>query len=86
MAIIRKLKKIFEEQFPPPDKVSLRDEDGIIGVITSKKFGAMDTMQRQDVIHDVLTNRLTDKERRQVVVIVGVTPEEECAAAANGDT
>jgi stress-induced morphogen len=54
MALARKLKRILEQRFPPPDKVDLRDEDGIIGVVTSKHFRRLDTMQRQDLIHDVL--------------------------------
>src|SRR5439155_8983 len=51
MAVVLKLKKILREAFPPPDKVNLRDEDGIIGVVTSKRFRRMDSMQRQDLIH-----------------------------------
>ncbi len=45
----------------------------------------MDTMQRQDLIHDILTNRLNPQERRHVLLIVGVTPEEERANAGNED-
>ena len=78
---LRKLKRILEERFPPPDKVKLRDEDGIIGVVTSKRFRRLDSMQRQDIIHDLLTTSLTPAERRQVVIIVAVTPEEELANA-----
>lgn len=82
MAItIRKLKHILAERFPPPDKVNLRDEDGIIGVVTSKRFRRLDTMQRQDLIHDILATQLKPEERRQVLLIVGVTPEEELANA-----
>jgi acid stress-induced BolA-like protein IbaG/YrbA len=81
MAVVRKLKKILEENFPPPDKVQLRDDDRIIGVVTSKRFRRMDTMQRQDLIHDILTARLTGEEQRHVLMIVGVTPEEELANA-----
>jgi len=83
MAVVRKLKKILAEAFPPPDKVNLRDEDGIIGVVTSKRFRRMDSMQRQDLIHDILATHLTGEERRHVLLIVGVTPEEE-VANANG--
>ena len=61
--------------------MNLRDEDGIIGIVTAKRFRRMDTMQRQDVIHDLLEARLTPEERRQVVIIVAVTPEEEIAYA-----
>jgi stress-induced morphogen len=81
MAVVQKLKKVLEERFPPPDKVELRDEDGIIGVVTSKRFRRMDSMERQDMIHDILATRLSDEERRQVVLIVAVTPEEEVANA-----
>ncbi len=81
MAVVRKLKKILEERFPPPDKVDLRDEEGIIGVVTSKRFRRLDTMQRQNLIHDILANHLTEEERRHIVLIVGVTPEEELANA-----
>ena len=79
MAIMRKLKKILEERFPPPDNVNLRDDDGIIGVVTSKRFRRMDTMQRQDLIHQILVDNLSSEERRQIVLIVCVTPEEELA-------
>jgi len=53
---LRKLKRILEGSFPPPDKLDLRDEDGIIGVITSRRFRRMDTMERQNLIHDILNN------------------------------
>src|SRR5438270_13088839 len=85
MAIVRKLKKILEERFPPPDKVDLRDEDGIIGVVTSKRFRRMDTMQRHDLIHDLLATHLSGAERRHVLLIVGVTPEEEIADTDDED-
>ena len=85
MAVVRKLKKILQEAFPPPDKVNLRDEDGILGVVTSKRFRRMDSMQRQDLIHDILATHLTSEERRNVVLIVGVTPEEEIANAGDED-
>jgi hypothetical protein len=85
MAVVRKLKRILEERFPPPDKVDLRDDDGIIGVVTSKRFRRMNTMQRQDLIHDILATHLTGVERRHVLLIVGVTPEEEVASVGDGN-
>jgi stress-induced morphogen len=85
MAVVRKLKKVLEENFPPPDKIKLRDEDGVIGVVTSRRFRRMDTMQRQDLIHDILAKRLSGEERRQILLIIGVTPEEELANAGNGE-
>jgi stress-induced morphogen len=83
MAVVRKLKKILEERFPPPDKVKLRDEDRIIGIITSKRFRRMGTMQRQDLIHKLLVTNLSEAERRHVLLIVCVTPEEEAANAGD---
>ena len=80
---LRKLKRILEERFPPPDKVDLRDEDGIIGVVTSKRFRRQDTMQRQNLIHDILATSLNAEERRHVLLIVAVTPEEEIANAGD---
>jgi len=83
MAVARKLKKILEERFPPPDKVELRDDDRIIGIVTSKRFRRLDSMQRQDLIHDILSKQLTEEEQRHVLMIVAVTPEEEVAYAAD---
>ena len=85
MAVVRKLKKVLEKHFPHPDKVVLRDDDGIIGIITSEKFRRLDTMQRQDLIHELLTAHLSGEERRHVLLIVGVTPEEEMANAWDED-
>jgi acid stress-induced BolA-like protein IbaG/YrbA len=79
MAVVRKLKKILEERFPPPDEIKLRGDDGIIGVVTSKRFRNMDPMQRQDLIHDVLQSHLSKQEQRQILIIVCVTPDEEVA-------
>jgi hypothetical protein len=45
----------------------------------------MDTMQRQNLIQDLLVTTLTGQERRHVLLIVGVTPEEEAANAADKD-
>jgi stress-induced morphogen len=58
MAVSRKLKKLLEQKFPPPDTVELRDDDGIIGVVTSKRFRRMDTMQRQELIHGLVSAHL----------------------------
>jgi acid stress-induced BolA-like protein IbaG/YrbA len=63
----------------------LRDNDRIIGVVTSKRFRHMDSMQRQDLIHEILASHLTEPEQRHVLMIVGVTPEEEMANAGDED-
>ena len=85
MALKQKLMQILESRFPAPDKVNLRFDDGIIGIVTSKQFRNMDLMQRQDAIHELLEANLTPKERRKVLIIVAVTPEEEKARAAMGE-
>jgi acid stress-induced BolA-like protein IbaG/YrbA len=79
MVLLRKLKKILTEQFPPPDKVSLEEQDGVIGVIASARFKRMSSIDRQNLIGDLLAAHLTPAELRQVQVIVGVTPDEEAA-------
>ena len=62
-----------------------RGEDGIVGVVTSRRFRRMETMERQNLIHDILATSLAPEKRQQVVIIVGVTPEEEIANGADED-
>jgi hypothetical protein len=54
----------------------LEDHDGIIGVITSPGFARMETIDRQNLIGDIIATKLSQEERRRVQVIVGVTPDE----------
>ncbi len=82
----RKLRRILEERFPPPDKVEVRDEDRFIGVVTSRRFRRLGGVQRQELIQDALATSLTPAERRQVVIIIGVTPEEELANTCDADS
>jgi acid stress-induced BolA-like protein IbaG/YrbA len=83
MALIRKLKQILAEAFPPPDKIELRNGDGIIGIVTSKRFRGMGMMDRQTLIDDALKSHgLSEKEIRRIVIIAAVTPEEEQFRAA----
>ena len=77
VVLLRKVRRILTEQFPPPAKVSLEDHDGIIGYVQSERFKRMRTTDRQDLISDILAAHLEPKELRQVQVIVGVAPEEE---------
>jgi hypothetical protein len=82
MALIRKLKRILSEQFPPPSKFSIKDKKGIFGIVTSRRFQNMDTMDRQDFLEDVLVKQgLTPDELKQILIIAAVTPEEEAARA-----
>ncbi len=63
-------------RFPPPATVKLEDHNGIFGVITSTGFAGMESMDRQNLIGDILATHLTPEERHRVQVIVGVTPDE----------
>jgi len=72
----RKLEKLLTERFPPPATVRLEDHDGILGVVTSSTFSRMQTIDRQNLIGDILATNLSREERRRVQVIVGVTPDE----------
>ena len=75
--LLRKLEKVLKQRFPSPAKIKLDDHDGIIGIITSADFVAMETIDRQNLIGEILAKHLTPQERRHVQVIVAVTPQEE---------
>lgn len=72
----RKLENLLSQRFPPPASIKLEDHDGIFGVITSSQFAQMETIDRQNLIGDIVATHLTPEERRRVLVIVGVTPDE----------
>ncbi|MFI5458200.1 MAG: hypothetical protein ACHRXM_22450 [Isosphaerales bacterium] len=74
--LLRKLEKVLTQRFPSPAPVKLEDHDGIIGVITSAGFAGMETIDRQNLIGDIVETNLSPAERRRVQVIVGVTPDE----------
>ncbi len=84
-AFQRKLERILTRRFPVPDTVKLEDHDGIIGIITSAGFAGMESIDRQNLIGDILATHLTPEERRRVQVIVGVTPDEGTGYLANED-
>jgi hypothetical protein len=67
---------VLTERFPSPATIKLEDHDGIIGVITSPGFAEMETIDRQNLIGDIIATNLSREERRRVQVIVGVTPDE----------
>jgi hypothetical protein len=84
-SLLRKLEEVLTQRFPTPDTVKLEDHDGIIGVITSAGFAGMESIDRQNLIGDILTTHLTPEERRRVQVIVGVTPDEGTGYLADED-
>jgi len=74
---------VLAKRFPPPDTVRLEDHNGIFGVITSAGFAQMETIDRQNLIGDILKSTLTPEERREVQIIVAVTPDEGTGYLAN---
>jgi hypothetical protein len=74
--LVRKLRRVLAERFPSPATIKLEDHDGIIGVITSPGFARMETIDRQNLIGNIIATKLSQEERRRVQVIVGVTPDE----------
>jgi hypothetical protein len=79
MGLIEKVESVLRGIFPPPDKIVLEDDDGIIGTLTSERFVGMETINRIHLIWDTLRKGLTPDERRRVVMIVAATSDEEIA-------
>ena len=75
-ALLRKLKKLLTESFPPPATIRLEEHDGIVGVITSAEFARMETIDRQELIGNILKSQLSPQERHRVLVIVAVAPDD----------
>ena len=75
-AFLRKLERILTRQFPAPATVKLEDHDGVIGIIASASFAGMESIDRQNLIGDILATKLSPEVRHRVQVIVAVTPDE----------
>lgn len=66
-----------------PEYVRLDDDDGISGFVVSRTFEGISTLDRQGKIEDVLQNvPLAKEERRRILMIAGLTPEEYEAVGA----
>lgn len=66
-----------------PEFVRLDDEDGISGFVVSRLFEGVSTLDRQGQIEEVLQKvPLTQEERRRILMIAGLTPEEYEAVGA----
>jgi hypothetical protein len=82
--LIEKVESLLKREFPRPDAVSLEDDDGcgIIGEVTSKRFSGLEGHGRQDLIWGALDSGLTPEEKKQIVIIIGITPWEKKAQNA----
>jgi hypothetical protein len=76
MGFLDKVRSILIKKFPPPDEIDLKEEDGVVGVIVSRRFRKMETIARQELLGKLLEKELTPNERKRILVIVAVTPEE----------
>ena len=77
MDLARKAKKLLKQAFPPPSKVSIEDDKGLIGLVVSPSFRGLDSIDRQQLVWDALDEKLSPEERKRIVIVVAVTPEEE---------
>jgi hypothetical protein len=62
-----------------PEYVRLEDDDGISGFVVSRQFKGVSALDRQGLIESALNNApepLTRAERRRVLMIAALTPEE----------
>lgn len=77
--LLSKVTRVLKQAFPRPDQVDLKDEDGIYGTVISSRFKGKDSNERINLIWDLLEKELLPEERKRVVLIIAVTPEEEIA-------
>ena len=77
MALLNKVESILIEAFPPPDKVKLGENDGIVAAVISTRFEGLTMRDRMNMIWEVLNDKLNKMERRRVLTVVAVTPVEE---------
>jgi stress-induced morphogen len=73
----KRVKSILTKAYPRPAKVRVRDEDGIIAYVISPLFQGKDDIDRQDMVWNVLDAELETAERREIAIVITVTPEEE---------
>ena len=76
MDFLDKVRAVLSKKFPPPDEIELKEDDGVIGVVVSKRFRKMETLNRQTMIRKLLEKGLDPKEQKRILIIVAVTPEE----------
>jgi stress-induced morphogen len=77
MDFLGKVRTLLTKTFRPPDQVDVREEDGVIGVVVSRRFRNLDTIDRQSMIGNLLRKGLEPEERKRILMIVAVTPEEQ---------
>ena len=77
--ILKILQKAIEIEY-----ARLEDDDGISGFIVSRQFVGMSALDRQRMIDEALGGgTLTQKEKRQVLMVAALTPDEYAAVGAS---
>lgn len=77
MELVTKTRSVLRRAFPRPAKIALEYYHGVTGVLTSPKFRGLEMLERQNMLRKALAEHLTAAERKQVGLIVTLTPEEE---------
>ena len=78
MDLAKKVKRALEKSFHP-ERVELKENEGISGYIVAAQFRKMTDLDRQWVIHKALREssaKLSREDLRRVTVIAALTPEE----------
>ena len=80
MDLLTKVETLLKRELSAPDdKIMLEENDGVYGYVISSRFKGMDTIDRLDIIWNILDSGLKPKERRNVLTIVAITPREAIA-------
>jgi acid stress-induced BolA-like protein IbaG/YrbA len=76
---LRKKVKLALERYLRPERIELKDNDGISGYVVSPQFRRMTMIDRQALIYNALREssaRLKPEEIRRVIAVAALTPEE----------
>ena len=87
MELKEKVAKALRGAFKP-ERILLRDQEGISGFVVSPRFRRMRALDRQQLIYDALrapAAKLTQAELRQVLAIAPLTPTEYAALGEMGE-
>ena len=79
MELTEEVTSILKAVIPPPDRIELEDDDGIVGTLVSSRFEGMEMIDRINLIWDLLGDKLPREKRRRVILIVAAAPDEAIA-------
>ena len=78
MGLIKKTRDILKKAFPFPDLVDVERHGAsrVRGRVVSSRFAGLDTFEREDLVNDAIAEQLTGEEKRKIVMIFTITPQE----------